>query len=199
MALVRRFLLRIISVFRHGHQERELSREMESHLALLEDDFMAGGMSAGDAKLAARKAIGGVEQAKELQRDARMFRWINDLPRDAAYAVRSLRRSPAFTVAAVLTLAIGIGATTAIFSVINRVLLQPLPFPDGDRLVLVREPERTPRTPPLTYAEYLEWRSRTQTLSGIAAIGLNPQVIMPTREGTARLAGGSHLDQLLSR
>src|SRR5690349_12019475 len=165
MAPLRRFLSRILSVFRSSQAERELSKEIDSHLALLEDEFVAKGTSRADAVLAARRAFGGVDQAKERQRDARMFRWIDDLPRDAAYAVRSLRRSPAFTGAAVLTLAIGIGATTAIFSVINRVLLQPLPFPDGDRLVLIREPERTPRTPGLTFAEFLEWRSRSKTMT----------------------------------
>jgi predicted permease len=190
MAPLRQFLQRLFTLFRGGHAERELTREVNAHLALLEDEFIAKGLSPVEAQLAARRAFGGVDQTKEQQRDARSFRWIDDLPRDLTYAVRSLRRSPAFTIAAVLTLAIGIGATTAIYSVIDRILLEPLPFPDGDRLVLIREPERTPRTPGLTFAEYLEWRSRTTTLSGVTAIGLNPQVIMPTREGTARLAGG---------
>src|SRR6185436_12175857 len=190
MAPLRQFFLRLIALIRNGMAERELGREIDAHLALLEDEFIAKGMSPADAKLAARRAFGGVDQAKERQRDARSFRWIDDARRDVAYAVRSLQRSPSFTIAAVLTLAIGIGTTTAIFSVIDRILLEPMPFPDGDRLMFISEPERSPRTPALTYAEFLEWRSRTRTLSGLAAIGLNPQVIMPTREGTARLAGG---------
>ena len=99
-------------------------------------------MSPADAKLAAKRSFGGVDQAKEHQRDARSFRWIDDARKDSIYAVRSLLRSPSFTIAAVLTLAIGIGATTAIYSVIDRVLLEPLPFPDGDRLVVLTEPER---------------------------------------------------------
>ena len=190
MAAIRQFFLRLFSLVRSGPAERELGREIEAHLSLLEDEFIAKGMTPADAKLAARRAFGGVDQTKEHQRDARSFRWIDDIPRDLSYAVRSLRRTPAFTIAAVLTLAIGIGATTAIYSVIDRILLQPLPFPDGDRLVIIREPERSPRTPSLTYTEFLEWRSRTTTMSGLTVIGLNPQVIMPTREGTARLAGG---------
>jgi predicted permease len=189
MANLRHFLLRLVSLFRNGKSEHELNREIESHLALLEDEFAAQGMSPADARIAAKRSFGGVDQVKERQRDARSFRWIDDLTRDVGYAFRSLRRSPAFTVASVLTLAIGIGATTAIFSVIDRVLLQPLPLPDGDRLVMIREPERTPRTPGLTYAEYLEWGTRASTLSGLTTIGLIPQVIMPTREGTARLTG----------
>ena len=105
------------------------------------------------------RAFGGVEQAKEHQRDARSFRWIDDLPRDVRYALRSLRRSPAFTVAAVLTLAIGIGATTAIYSVVDTVLIRPLPFPGSDRLVAITEPERQPADlPGINYEEFLEWR-----------------------------------------
>jgi putative ABC transport system permease protein len=191
MASFRQFIGRLLSLFRNRSSERELSREIEAHLQLLEDEFVAKGMSPADARFAARRTFGGIDQAKEYHRDARSFRWIDDARRDVAYAVRSLRRSPGFTIAAVLTLSIGIGATTAIFSEIDRILLQPLPFPDGDRLVTLREPERAPTTPGLSYPEFLEWRSRTTTLAGMATVGFNPQVIMPTREGTARLTGAS--------
>ena len=189
MARLRQFLLRLAAVFRGGRAEAELAREMNAHLELLEEKFQAEGMSAEDARLAARRAFGGVEQAKEHQRDARSFRWLDDLQRDVRYAVRSLRRSPAFTVAAVLTLSIGIGATTAIYSVVDTVLIQPLPLPDSDRLVRLSEPELNPRTMRgINYNEYLEWRSRTQTLSGMIANTFNPQVMVQTREGTARLS-----------
>ena len=78
------FFLRIVSLFRNGRAEHELAREMNAHLALLEDQFVAEGMSPADARLAARRAFGGVDQAKEQQRDARSFRWIDDLQRDVA-------------------------------------------------------------------------------------------------------------------
>jgi predicted permease len=188
MASIRQWVLRIVSVFRHGRAEDELRREVNAHLELLEEKFRTDGLSPSDAALAARKAFGGVEQAKERQRDSRSFRWIDDLQRDARYAFRSLRRSPAFTTAAVLTLAIGIGATTAIYSVVNTVLISPLPFERGDRLVRLVEPEINPRTMRgINYNEYLEWRRRTTTLSGMSALTFNPQAMMPTREGTARL------------
>src|ERR1043165_1703302 len=147
MALLRRLLARIVSILRTDHSDRELTKEIESHLALLEDDFVAKGMSPAEAKRAARLAFGGVDQARERHHDARSFRWIEDIPRDAAYAMRSLRRSFSFTIAAVLTLAIGIGATTTIYSVVNTVLLSPLPFAGSDRIVSITEPER-PRTAP---------------------------------------------------
>ncbi|MBY0497693.1 MAG: ABC transporter permease [Cyanobacteria bacterium] len=188
MATVRQFIARLIALFRNGSSERALTREIDSHLQLLEDEFIATGMAPADAKLAAQRAFGGVDQAKEHQRDARSFRWIADLPRDASYAIRSLRKNPSFTIAAVLTLAIGIGATTAIYSVVDTVLLRPLPFDGSDRIVAITEPERPRNTPGINYQEFLEWRTRTSTLEGMAAITGNPQVIMATRSGTARLS-----------
>jgi putative ABC transport system permease protein len=187
MASFRQFLLRIATLFRSGRAERDLDREIDSHLALLEDEFIAKGMAAADAKLAARRAFGGVDQTKERQRDARAFRWLADVPRDLSYALRSLRKNRAFTAAAVLTLAIGIGATTAIYSVVDTVLLRPLPFAGSDRLVAITEPDRPRNLPGINYQEYLDWRSRATMLESMAAMTFNPQIIMQTREGTVRM------------
>lgn len=117
------------------------------------------------------------------------------LGRDARYALRALRRSPGFTVVALLTLALGIGATTAIYNVVDTILLQPLPFADSDRLVRVIEnvPAYAPGRPlfqrGLTYQEFLEWRARTRTLSDTG--GVSPsQGLVRTTEGTVRLWGG---------
>lgn len=190
MAAIRQWLLRIVAVFRHGRAEDELAREVDAHLALLEEQFRGHGLSPQEAKLAARRAFGGVDQAKERQRDARSVRWIDDLQRDVRYAVRSLRRSPAFTIAAMLTLAVGIGTTTTIVSVVDTVLLQPLPLPDSDRLVTIEEPELTRNTPGSNYTEFLEWRSRSK-LMDLTAESFNPFVVMPTRDGTARLTAAT--------
>jgi predicted permease len=190
MASIRQFLLRLVAAFRAGRAEADLAREVSAHLALLEDQFRAAGMSEDDAKLAARRAFGGVDQAKERQRDARSFRWIDDLSRDVRYAIRSLGRSRAFTIAAMLTLAVGIGATTTIVSVVDTVLLQPLPLPDSGRLVAIQEPELTRNTPGVNYAEFVEWRSRSKLID-LAAQGFNPFVVMPTRDGTARLTAAT--------
>jgi len=189
MAFLRRLLNRLWATTTADRSEDDLAREIRAHLALLEDKFIGQGMTPDDAKLAARRAFGGVEQVKERHRDARAFRWIEDLRRDIGYAARSLRRSPAFTTAAVLTLAVGIGATTAIYSVTDRVLLQPLPFPDGDRLIRINNVDaRGNRS--MNFFEYQDWRARTTTLSGLAARSMNPQVLLQTRQGMARLAGG---------
>ncbi len=100
------------------------------------------------------------------------------------------REAPGFTIASVLTLADRHRRNDRDLQRRGHVLLQPFPFPDADRLVRIREPERPPAMQPMNYQELLEWRSRTTTLSGIAAGTFNPQLMMATRDGTVRLAGG---------
>src|SRR4029453_5405795 len=94
---LRRVMWRLLAFARSGRAESELTREIASHLSQLEEDFQRRGMSVEDARAAARRAFGGVEQTKERQRDARSFRWLNDARQDARYAVRMMRRSPGFT------------------------------------------------------------------------------------------------------
>src|SRR5688572_9061800 len=184
-------MLRLVSVLRFGRAEDDLAREVAAHLRLIEDKFLAEGMNEAEARLAARRAFGGgVEQAKEHQRDTRSFRWLDDGRADVSYAVRSLRRNPGFALAAIFTLALGIGAATAISSVVDRVMLQPLPFTDGDRLVDVTEHAGRGRTVGVNYPEYLAWRARTRTLSGLVAIGGHPQIAVTTPNGAARLGAG---------
>jgi macrolide transport system ATP-binding/permease protein len=134
---LRRFLLRLRNAIHPGREEPDLARELASHLGLLEDEYQRRGMSADDARAAARRAFGSAMHAKDLHRDARSFTWIDDARRDGLYAIRTLRRTPGFTALAVLTLALGIGATTAIFTLIDGVLLQSLPVRDARGLVLL--------------------------------------------------------------
>ena len=135
-----RLLRRLVASLRPDRAERELAREIAVHLGLLEDQLVRQGMSPGDARAAARRAMGGAEQAKDLHRDARAFAWIDDARRDVGHGLRWLRRTPGFAGVAVVTLALGIGANTAIFSVICGVLLRPLPYRDADRLVQILSP-----------------------------------------------------------
>jgi putative ABC transport system permease protein len=123
------------------------------------------------------------------------MRWLSDAGQDVRHAIRSLRRSPAFAAIAVVTLALGIGATTAIYSVVNTILLQPLPFADSDRLVRIVEhiPSIDRGRPPAqrgpTYQEFLEWRARASTLSDAVAIIGMAQRTARTSHGTAMLWG----------
>jgi len=132
---MRRFFARLANLCRSQNAERELAREIDAHLALMQDDFERRGLPPHEAKLAARRSYGGIEQAKELHREARSCVWIEQCLKDLHYAVRILLRAPGFTAVAVITLALGIGANTAIFSVIDAVLLRPPGFPDPGRLL----------------------------------------------------------------
>ena len=137
MGGLRRAFWRLINAIHPDREEANLKREVASHLRLLEDQYRRRGLSADDARRSARLAFGGIDHAKELHRDARAFRWLDDARRDAAYAVRMLRRHPVATAAAVLSLALGVGLNAAVFSVVDWVLVRPLPYPAPHELVRV--------------------------------------------------------------
>lgn len=125
------------ALFRRSRLESDMDREMRLHLELYYDDLVRSGISPDEARRRAGAQFGSLERMKEECRESRGLAWSDEFVRNVRYAVRTLRRSPAFTLAAILTLALCIGANTAIFSVIDAVLLRPLPFPEPDRLAQI--------------------------------------------------------------
>jgi predicted permease len=193
---MRGFVVKVANLFRGQKAERELAREIESHLALLQEEFERRGLSAEEAKQAGRRAYGGIEQAKELHREARSFIWIEHLAKDVRYGARNLLRTPGFTAVAVIALALGIGANTAIFSVVNAVLLRPLAYKDADRLVTLLHN----RTDPVATANYLDWRDQSHSFEGMGAADYwSPNLINtdPTESSPAEHLYGLKVTQSL--
>ena len=167
---LRRVFPKLGNSFRRERAESELTREVESHLALMEEEFRRRGMGPHEARLAAKREFGGMERTKELQREERVFIWFDDALRDLGHAFRMYRRNPLLTATAIVCLALGIGGTTAVFSVIDGVLLRPLPYPEPDRLVVLRTTDfqNSAGQGRVSEAELGDWQAAATSFDSIA-------------------------------
>ena len=167
---------RLRALFRKSEVERELDDELRFHLEKEMEQNLARGMDPEEARLTALRSFGGVDKVKEESRDTRGVRFVEEFFNDVRYSLRVLLRKPGFTLTVIITLALGIGANTAIFSVVNAVLLRELPLKNPDEVMWVWSTRTDRDKAPFTLPDFLDYRDQNQTLDQIAAfsnVGLN--------------------------
>jgi putative ABC transport system permease protein len=173
-------------------REEDIDRELRSHLDLETEERRAAGLTPEDAHYAAERAFGNVTLAKEDIRSTWKWAFREQLWQDSRYAARVLRKSPGFTGVAVLSIGLGIGASTAIFSVCNAVLLKPLRYSEPDRLVMLWEKDRRNGIlGPVAPANFVDWRTRSHAFSEIAALNPFPNFTLTGQGEPERLTGGA--------
>jgi putative ABC transport system permease protein len=190
MRKLRELILRFGGLFNKRGKDRELDEEIESHVQMHIEGNLGLGMSPEEARRQAMIKFGGVESMKQAYRDQRGLPWLETLWQDVRYGARQLRKNPGFTAVAVLTLALGVGACTAIFSLINAALLRTLPFPDSDRLAVVWADNPglklgVSQVSPAN-SDIAMWRERSQTFARVSAFS----------PGSADLADGGDAERV---
>jgi hypothetical protein len=186
MAYLPPFLRNLI---RRQEVDQDLDAEIKAHVELLTDDNVASGMDAESAHRRALLEAGGVEQVKEKVRESRPGLWLEQLAQDLRYALRMLRKSLGFAAMSVLTLALGIGANTAMFSVIYAVLLQSLPFTDPSRVTVVFQKQPNGDNNIFSTPDYLEWKRQAGPLAQMAAFVGDSHTVGSSRDGLERVSG----------
>jgi predicted permease len=196
MVHLRRIVAKLRNLLPNKRAEEDLAREVASHLTLLVDDFVRRGMSPEDATLAARRAYGGVEQVKQAHRDERSLLWLEQTMQDLRYGLRTLCKSPGFTITAVLTLALGIGACTAIFSLVNAVLIRSLPYGDAGRLVYLYTPNPQFSLPEEVfgpaYSDFYDLKKENTSFQDMTAF--DESVFSLATQGSAERASTARVD-----
>ena len=158
MPRLRALWKRTTGMFGSESREQDFAAEMESHLAMHIEDGVRAGLSEQEARRRALIRLGGLEQTRQAYRERRGLPLLETLAQDVHFGFRVLRKNPAFTVVAVLTLALGIGANTALFSVVNGVLLNPLPYPHPDELITVHASKPNFDEGSISYPNFRDWQ-----------------------------------------
>jgi len=170
MPALRRFLLRLLSFFRAERADTDLAREIQAHLQLLEDKFVAQGMSAEEAHFAARRAFGGVEQVKERQREIRTFRWLDESRLDFKLGARMLIKHPGLTLVGGLGIAVAVAIAAGAFSIIYTLLDPALPLHEGDRIVAIQNWDAAANRPERRIVhDVIAWRAEVRSIHDIGA------------------------------
>src|SRR5262249_41169821 len=150
---------------RKSQTENDLNDELRYHIDRQTEQNIRLGMSRDEAQQRALKSFGGVEQAKESSRDARGLQWIEELRQDLRYGARTLLKSPGSTCVVVLTFALEIGSNAALFPVVNGVLLNPLPYPEPDRIMTLHQSKPNFATGAIPFPNFLDWQRENKTFS----------------------------------
>lgn len=177
MRQLRAWLARFKGLFQKDAREREIADEIESHLQMHIDDNLRSGMSPMEARRVAVMKLGGVDQAKEAYRDRATIPFIESVVQDLRFTLRQLRKNPTFTITATAMVALGIGASVAIFAFVDAALIKPLPYQNPSRLLYVSE--TTPDIPnaALSYADYLDWKKLNKVFDSMEVFGQRGHVV----------------------
>ena len=199
MTRLRIFLSRLGALGRSRQSERDIDDEISSHLAEATEEYIRQGLSPEEALLAARRGFGGVTQTKEVYQQVRSFMWLEDMSRDLRHALRTLRKSPAFTGAAAATLALAIGANTAMFSVLYAVLLRPLPYRSPEQLAMLwsEDPTQNRREGRSALWDVEQWRHQSQSFADMATFD-SVGTTLRGPDGEEQIVGVSISPNLLS-
>ncbi len=180
---------RLLALVRKRRLDGELEGEILAHLEMAERDAMASGLPLEEARRKARSGFGGIEQMKEEHRDQRSVQWMENLVRDFRYGAALLARDPGFAAVTIGLLALGIGANTAMFSIVDAVLLRPLPFPEPERMVRVWETPPAMEQNPTTTLTFLDWKRQHDLFEALSAEELF-RAAVTTAGDPVRLPGG---------
>src|SRR5260370_17847356 len=183
--------LRLRSLFRRRRVEQELNEELQFHLEHKIEEGITKGLSPKEARYAAMRAMDGLEQRKEQVRDTRRIHWLRDFMEEVRFAMRSLSRIPGLTVFVVITLALGIGMTSATFSMVDALIFRPYPVPHPSSVVTLVSTTQDSNFDDLSYREYLDIRAKTKSYDGVIAYADMQAVGFTAEPGaTPRVRGG---------